>query len=358
MSTPAPIHQLRTLSVMPTYKCTAECTHCGTLSGRSETHWLGLDNMTTAIDQAADQGDYRVVVFTGGEPTLAANDLLTAIRHAVSRSLSTRIVSNAYWASTSLQAERMVQKLVDAGLHEINFSTGDEHARFVPLDNIVRATAAAAASSLSAIVVMVETVRERVITAQVLESREDFRAIREQFPHKRLEVLESPWMPLEPMKTNSYRDGSTVNRSNIATRTGCNSILSTTAVQADGRIGACCGLGMRTIPELQVGHVGKTTIGEADRAAEEDYLKRWIRVEGPERILAWASDHEPSIEWEDMYAHRCQACLRLYKDPTVRNVIARYYKEKLADIVVGEWLLYNYKGESGDGAPLSLPQEA
>ncbi len=67
------------------------------------------------------------------------------------------------------------------------------------------------------------------------------------------------------MKTNSYRDGSTVNWGNVATRTGCTSILSTTAVQADGRIGACCGLGMRTVPELQVGRVGFTTIAEADR---------------------------------------------------------------------------------------------
>lgn len=346
MSVARPLTKLRTLSVMPTYKCTAECTHCGTLSSRSEQTWLGLDKMLLAIDQAAAQGDYRVVVFTGGEPTLAGKDLFTAIRRAHEYGLSTRIVSNAYWASTALQAERMITKLVDAGLKEINFSTGDQHARFVPLDNVVRATAAAAASPLSAIVVMVETVLERNITAQVLEAREDFAAIRKNFPRKRLEVLESPWMPLEPMNTSTYRDGATVNRDNIATRTGCNSILSTTAVQADGRIGACCGLGMRTVPELQIGRVGQTTIAEADQSAADDVLKRWIRVEGPERILAWAAEHEPTIEWENMYAHRCQACLRLYKDPAVREVIANHYKEKVADVVAGEWLLYNYTGDA------------
>lgn len=351
MSIPRPLRNLRTLSVMPTYKCTAECTHCGTLSGRSEQHWLGLENMLAAIDQAAEQKDYRVVVFTGGEPTLAGNDLYTAIRHAHERGLSTRVVSNAYWASSAAVAERMIAKLVDAGLKEINFSTGDEHARFVPLENVVRAAAAAAASPLSAIVVMVETVRERRITAQMLEAREDFAAIRRNFPHKRLEVLESPWMPLEPTVTNTYRDGATVNRENVATRTGCSSILSTTAVQADGRIGACCGLGMRTVPELQIGRVGQTTIAEADQAAEDDLLKRWIRVEGPERILAWASDHDPRIEWENMYAHRCQACMRLYKDPAVRDVIAKHYMEKVADVVAGEWLLYNYDSPPAQSAP-------
>jgi pyruvate-formate lyase-activating enzyme len=338
----APIPQLRTLSIMPTYKCTAECEHCGTLSNRREKTWLGLDNMLTAIDQAAAQGSYRVVVFTGGEPTLANTDLLTAIQRAASYGLTTRIVSNAYWASTDTQAERMVARLIDAGLREINYSTGDQHARFVPLDNVVRATRAAAASTLSAIVIMVETVRERTITADLLESREDFKAIRRSYPKKHLDVLESPWMPLEPMNTSTYRDGSTVNRSNVATHTGCTSVLTTTAVQADGRIGACCGLGMRTVPELQIGKVGVTSIADADKSAADDFLKHWIRVEGPERILAWAADHDPTIQWEDMYAHRCQACMRLYKDPAVRSVIAEHHKEKIADVVAGEWLLYNY----------------
>ncbi len=57
-----------------------------------------------------------------------------------------------------------------------------------------------------------------------------------------------------------------------------------------------------------------------------------------------------------MYAHRCQACLRLYKDPLVRDVIAKRYKEKIADVLVGEWLLYNYAGENA--APPSLPNAA
>ncbi len=341
MSTFAPLTEARTLSVMPTYKCTAECEHCGTLSHRREKTWLGLDNMLSAIEQAA-QGDYKVVVFTGGEPTLAGKDLLTAISRAHELGLSTRVVSNAYWAATDVLADRMIANLVGAGLHEINFSTGDQHARFVPLERVVRAVRAAADSPLSAIVVMVETVRERTITAALIEEREDFRAIRRAHPGKHIELLESPWMPLEPMNVSTYRPGSTVNRSNVATRTGCTSILSTTAIQADGRIGACCGLGMRTTPELQVGTITETALADADRAAADDVLKHWIRVEGPERILAWAAEHDPSIRWEDMYAHRCQACMRLYKDPAVRAVIAEHYREKLADIVVGEWLLYDF----------------
>jgi hypothetical protein len=99
---------------------------------------------------------------------------------------------------------------------------------------------------------------------------------------------------------------------------------------------------MRSIPELQVGRIGEITIAEADRLGEDDFLKRWIQVEGPERILAWAATKDPEIQWEGMYAHRCQSCMRLYKDPKVRQVIADHHQEKMADVILGEFLLYEY----------------
>ena len=72
-------------------------------------------------------------------------------------------------------------------------------------------------------------------------------------------------------------------------------------------------------------------------------MKRWIRVEGPERILAWAADRDPSTEWEGMYAHHCQACLRLYKDEAVRTVIRDHHREKVADVVYAEYAMDHYR---------------
>jgi hypothetical protein len=111
-------------------------------------------------------------------------------------------------------------------------------------------------------------------------------------------------------------------------------------VQADGEISPCCGLGIRFVSELRIGNIRDTTLEQADRRASEDFLKRWIHVEGPERILAWAAAHDPSIEWENRYAHRCQACIRLYKDPKVRRVIADRHEEKMASVDAAEAVLY------------------
>src|SRR5690349_5223816 len=141
-----PLPIARMLSLMPTFQCTAACAHCGTLSHPRETTWLPLDQMLSAIDQAAKNG-YRVVVFTGGEPTLAGEDLLVAISRAAAHGLIARVVTNAWWASTDGAAHARIAEMAKAGLRQFNCSTGDQHARFVPIDNVMRAAYAAAAHS-------------------------------------------------------------------------------------------------------------------------------------------------------------------------------------------------------------------
>jgi len=228
----------------------------------------------------------------------------------------------------------------------------------VPVQRVVRATRAAVKAGLP-VSIMVETVAERRVTLETVVEDPSFRSIRNEYPTARIKVHESPWMPLSPSTTFQYAGEVTVNRTNLALRQGCDSVLSTTTVQADGQLGACCGLGMRLIPELQLGSLPDTRLVDADRAAAGDFLKRWIRVEGPEHILAWAAEHDPDILWEDMYAHRCQACLRLYQDPRVRKVISEHYEEKIADVLFAEWLLFHCdvgEGTASTRADRPLPQ--
>ena len=47
-----------------------------------------------------------------------------------------------------------------------------------------------------------------------------------------------------------------------------------------------------------------------------------------------------------MYGHKCQACIRLYKDEKVRNIIREHHKEKIADVFFAEWLIYSYRPEA------------
>src|SRR5687767_12928754 len=119
----------KTLSVMLTYACPAACKNCGTSSSPHDKNKLNIETALSGIDQARSLG-FDNVVFTGGESTLRWRDLLVAIRHAKTLHFPTRLVTNAHWATSLDRASALTRELHEAGLDEINFSTGDEHVRF------------------------------------------------------------------------------------------------------------------------------------------------------------------------------------------------------------------------------------
>lgn len=81
-----------------------------------------------------------IVVLTGGECFTYGESLSKVIEYAAKRyDLLVRIVTNAYWANTLELARKRLKPYVEAGLKEINFSTGDEHLEYVSFKNIKNA---------------------------------------------------------------------------------------------------------------------------------------------------------------------------------------------------------------------------
>ncbi|POM26212.1 pyrroloquinoline quinone biosynthesis protein PqqE [Actinomadura rubteroloni] len=329
----------KTLSIMPTFTCTAACADCGTLSSPRVRERISLDVILSAITQAHRLG-FANVVFTGGEATLRWRDLLAGLSHARALGLPTRLVTNAHWAATPDRARDRLRRLKDAGLDEINYSTGDEHVRFVPVERVVHASVEAVRLGLP-VVVMVELRRERAVTATTIREHPLVTALGADAALVR--THESAWMPLDPGETGDYPAGSTTDAATLPTRRGCDHVLQTYTVQADGRVGSCCGLGLRTIPELNTATAeGGDFLDRAVTAAEDDFLKLWLHYFGPERVLAWAAEKDPSIDWEGRYAHPCQACGRLYKDERVRTVLREHYAEMVAIVLQSAWLDDHY----------------
>ncbi|MFB9241938.1 radical SAM protein [Massilia antarctica] len=326
----------KTLSLMPTHTCPAACANCASMSGPDVRENLSLDTILSAIGQAKALGFYNVV-FTGGEATLRWKDLLTAIRHAHALELPTRLVTNAHWATSAYTADKTLAELLEAGLCEINYSTGDEHTRFIPLERVIRACLAAVRRNFK-VWVMVELREQRKVTAASVNGHPLIAALSES-EKQLIEVSESPWMPLDPSTIETYPAGAAANRLALKSQLGCSSVLQTYTVQANGVVGSCCGIGMRKIPELNVARVDNPDfLKSAIEEAESDFLKLWIHYKGPEQILAWAAAINPSIQWENMYAHHCQACARLYQDETVRQVIRIHHEEMIENVLQTAWL--------------------
>lgn len=330
----------RTLSIMPTYTCPAACSSCGTLSSPREKTNLDTQSIKKAILQAKDL-DFYNVVFTGGEATLRWDDLLDCIEFAANLNFPTRLVTNAHWARNFDYAERRIDALINSGLSEINYSTGDEHVRFIPITRVIIASVVAAKRNLP-VHVMVEYKKERTISrgdvltnALITDLPDEVRSL--------IKVIESPWMPLDHTVREEYTNTYDVlSKENLTLKKGCDNILQTYTIQADGNIAACCGLGMRLIPELQVGTVSQKDLASVIEESESDFLKLWIHYAGPEKILAWAASKDNTIEWENIYAHHCQVCQRIYKDPKVVNIIRQYHEEVIADVLHSIWIDEEY----------------
>ncbi|MCX4821243.1 4Fe-4S cluster-binding domain-containing protein [Streptomyces sp. NBC_01142] len=347
-----PLPQPRVLSLLLTLRCTAECGECGTHSSPRVRTRLPEEEAARLIDEAAADS-YNLVAFTGGEPMLYGIGLRRLIQRTTDHAMPSRMVSNAFWARTPDKAARALAPLAAAGLGELSVSTGDEHARFVPVERVLHAVRAGIDRGLNC-AVMIETRSANRVTRRTLCEHPLFRETFTPREEESITFCESPWMPLDEHEQYSYPDGMTVNSGNLFRRTGCDSVIDTVTVLADGRIMACCGLGTQAIPELQVGHVSTGGVHESRLRAEADFLKRWIRDEGPERILAWAAARDPRIVWEDQYAHRCQACKRLYSDPMVADAVREHYEEKVLDVLTSEWLMHRPLQQSSRGEDAAI----
>ena len=87
-----------TLTILPTYNCTAACEHCcfGSHPGIAER--IPLPRILDYITQAAGLGTVKVIVFSGGECFTLGPELVIAIAKATELGLATRCVTNGCWA--------------------------------------------------------------------------------------------------------------------------------------------------------------------------------------------------------------------------------------------------------------------
>jgi organic radical activating enzyme len=320
----------RTLSIMPTWQCNASCANCGTYSHPKNKNHLKSEDVFSAIKKAKED-DIQIVVFTGGEATLKLPDLLRYIEYSTSLGIATRLVSNCWWAKTISLADKTLSQLKIAGLHEINFSTGDEHTKFVSLNTVANAVIKSVEYGFHPYVMIELTEGARVTKEHLTQALE----IKNFSKHDHLTFIESPWTPVDPFTTEKYDKKLYANKSNSANRGGCDSLFTTPTLQANGALAACCGIGMQQIDSLHMGsyHPEMPSFNTQCAKAEQDIFKLLVKHFGPEHTIAMAAEFNGSILWENMYAHKCQACIRLFSDEAIKNeILSRedYFWSKLA----------------------------
>ena len=89
------------------------------------------------------------------------------------------------------------------------------------------------------------------------------------------------------------------------------------------------------------GSLEDQTLRELVRSSSNDFMKLWLFTEGPEQILAWAGKKNPLVDWENRYAHNCDACRQVFSDPKVMDAISAHYREKVENVTAKYVLFQN-----------------
>jgi len=309
------------------------CANCCFDSNPWLTQRIGLDDICRFIEEGTRYSSVQLVVFSGGECFLLGEDLTRAVVFAANKGLRTRCVTNGYWAKSLHQGRKRLKQLKDAGLCELNISTGDYHQKYVAEEAVVNAACVSVELEMDITLMTVELQKERQVTAARLLENPRLRTLLQNQATTHFTMVESPWMPMNAQESIDQQPARMLNRENVHLRHGCKSVFNTLVVTPARKIGFCCGLSRELIPELNASW-NESSLSGLLAEASKDFMKIWLFVDGPERILAWAASKNPQIDWEGRYMHHCHVCLALFQDPLVRETIADNYRERVDDVLM------------------------
>lgn len=330
------IVQPTTLALITTFQCTAACKNCCFGCNPNIKARLSLKEIKNYIDQAVKfyEKSIRVLVFTGGEASLLQDDLLEAIRYGSSKGLITRVVSNGFWAKTYTEAYEYLSTLKEAGLQELNFSTGDEHQEWVSYENIVNGCMASMDLGLTT-VVNVEIHDNSKFDANILVKDTRLLDYFDVFKYKNtLKVERGIWIPFRDNANISYNN---IKSKNDLTTQRCLSLFTTLPINPYSQLMACCGLASEHIIPMRLGDLHKKNIKELYESQFYDLMKIWLFVDGPYKILSYIQKKR-GIE-KKLSGHICYVCASIFQDPDNIECIKRNYKEIMHTVMLKYMLL-------------------
>lgn len=310
-----------TFGIITTYKCSAQCEDCCFSCSPQNNSRISLAELKETIKKVAQQVPIKVVVFTGCETTLLGQDLYSALTYCRELGLTTRIITNGFWGYSPKAIKTKLDKLIASGLNELNLSTGDNHQKFVPIDNVMNISYEAVYRGLPTLI-SVEKAKGFRFDLLDLYNHPTYSRIQSLENNYLFKAMSSPWVSLKNPKKYEYDEGC------LATnQLGCNSLFENITIDADGKIYSCCGLTVREIPEFYVGNISENFCDDLSYINQEGYdkfflIKYWIYTDGPVNIIRKVKDWCPDIIIPE-FAHQCLYCQAIFNNSTIREVIEK-----------------------------------
>jgi hypothetical protein len=268
------------------------------------------------------------IVFSGGEPTLLGDDLFAAIAYATERGLLTRVVTNGWWGKTPEKAEEFLDRLVGAGLHEINLSLDDLHQDWIRLESVRNAFHACVKRRFRCLLAhkvlkgarMTRAFLQDYLGVELVE----FSPSGTYTPEEECRLISTGVVvPVGP-EPEGY---SPADLTYGEFRGSCGSVLRDIIIGANHQFLPCCGIVTKNLPELTFGDLREKRMIDAIDEANQDLMANWLALEGPSAIAEFVKREDPSVPFERRYTGICHICNEVLTRPDVRRVLVEHLDE-------------------------------
>jgi MoaA/NifB/PqqE/SkfB family radical SAM enzyme len=263
---------------------------------------------------------FKVVVFTGGETTLQKEKLVKGLNIARDNGWSSRVVTNAWWATSREKADAFVKELVAEGLNEINTSFDDYHAKFNSIDNIVHFAEAALNNNIKPVIATIidnySKYNSKYIQSYMAEKLKiDLNEI-----NKTILFIESkPSLNGRgaDLKNDVNRIPAYLMSDELKIRRGCAEVGRAISFHPDGSVKVCCGHASMEIPDLSVGDLYSESLASILGRIRSNIVFWLIHTLGPRGML-----EKLGVNGE--YLSPCDAC---------HDLLIKHRKEMLEYVI-------------------------
>jgi hypothetical protein len=308
---------------------------------------MSLGLIKRLIDEVRSFGTTSLVVFTGGEPFLLGEDLYRAVEYSARWGFSSRIVTNAYWATSPERACDVLTRLKAAGLSEINYSCDDFHQEFIPLKQIKWANEAAITVGVPALLA-VKALKNSKITLAYLEdyfgvSLTRFR--KGQDNPKNNVASFGITVPVGWYSDTLHEDEFLFPPDMNSWKNPCSSVLERIVMTPLGELAICCGIGSEDFPEATVGNFNDAPLIDLLKKANDDLIVNWLALEGPYGIMRFIQHIDPAIRFSDRYVNTCHLCHEIFTRKDTRSVLSAFSYRKRPSLSIERAWFENHRGE-------------
>lgn len=314
-----------------TMKCPLACDFCcyACHPGRRET--MSLATALDVVDQAASLGVFKQIGFTGGEPLLFQDEVLTICSRLQGYQIPFSMISSCHWATSERQTGEVVDALVERGLAVLSISHDPSHGAWVDPANVRRAVAAVTAHGVPA-----------VVCASFYSTREKLEdAFPELVDNPLVELVNRVVLPVGMSKQRKLTPKSYGIEQDSATFACYKRIYHDVTVFWDGECYPCCSVYNRATKGLSLGNIHEKTLAEIWDSVEGSLMYRVMKGQGFSQLYSIIAEIDPELHSRlpdiSTSLGPCQLCHRIFSDPAlsggIKTSFDAYERQKIAAIL-------------------------